>query len=537
MPPFDVVIITGDIAWRNGEDGWSKFEDVIAPLRDAGKFPNEDHVVITPGNHDVQWGVPVDDSTHYTNFVNVARAKPYVTPLLDGVDVDRDGAIIARDLNRHFLLDLELGLAIVPLNSSHYCGVYEPLKHFDDAELEAVLARLDADGDKLRKELESHRLFDMPRISGQQLRGVVTLLVRLRESVSQEGGDWRDIVQIAAMHHHTLPVGTSEEVKAFESLTNLGEVREFLAAQSFRVLTHGHKHAAGIYWDRIHLSKDPLNSPDWNLLVISGSTLGSAQQGQEEAARIVTVAPNRRQRSLAITRVPLVPVGGQLPNPLITERAELWRAEMGPAPVAQLISGDDADEVYQRVQALFAELDESSVICQLVCEIRTPDRSEQLPAGYPDDVPGDSPQERQRWFTDMVQWWQREETRLIDELHFTHGQRLRRYGDKHIDQLNEAIRVLQNDSASTRAVITLIDPLVDEIAIESRKVPSFSLVHLSIRVTRAGGRYLDCFGFFRKQEMRFWWPINVAELQRIQATVIDKLSSPDLKPGSILTYT
>src|SRR5262249_51198065 len=33
------------------------------------------------------------------------------------------------------------------------------------------------------------------------------------------------------------------------------------------------------------------------------------------------------------------------------------------------------------------------------------------------------------------------------------------------------------------------------------------------------------------------WPINVAELKRIQALVLDKLSSPDVKPGSILTYT
>ena len=172
---------------------------------------------------------------------------------------------------------------------------------------------------------------------------------------------------------------------------------------------------------------------------------------------------------------------------------------------------------------------ESAAICHLLCEIRSSERAEQLPAGYPNDVPGDDLHERQEWFTEMVSWWQREETRLIDELHFTHGQRLRRYGEKGIDQLGEAIRLLQNDPGSTRAVITLIDPSVDRIADPSRKVPSFSLVHLSIRITRAGVPHLDCFGFFRKQEMRFWWPINVAELQQIQAIAMARLARAELR--------
>jgi hypothetical protein len=28
---------------------------------------------------------------------------------------------------------------------------------------------------------------------------------------------------------------------------------------------------------------------------------------------------------------------------------------------------------------------------------------------------------------------------------------------------------------------------------------------------------LHCSAFFRKQEMTFWWPVNAAELARIQA--------------------
>ena len=70
------MIVSGDIPWQDSEDGWQKFEEVIALLRDAGKFPSDDHVVITPGNHDVKWRVPVDDPSHYANFLTFARAKP-----------------------------------------------------------------------------------------------------------------------------------------------------------------------------------------------------------------------------------------------------------------------------------------------------------------------------------------------------------------------------------------------------------------------------------------------------------------------------
>lgn len=536
IPTFDVVVVTGDIPWRNGEEGWTKFEEVLSPIRDAGKFPADDHVVVTPGNHDVRWRLPVDQIEHYDNFVKYIRSKQYITPLLDGLDIDQNGGIVSSDPRRHFLLDVALGVAIVPLNTSHYCGVYEPLRYFDETTLNTLLAKIGgSDEDDLRKELDAQRLFDIPRISENQLRAVMRLLQHLKNAVAREGGDWRDLVQIAAMHHHTLPASTSEEFKAFESLTNLGHVRQFIADQGFRALLHGHKHAAGVYWDRIHGAGAPLESPDWNLLVVSGSTLGSAEQGKEELARVLEVRPGRRERSVAVTRVPLIPLGSSVPDPLKTDRAELWRAEMGPAPVAQLVSGADADEAYQRVQALFAGLDEHAAICHLVCEIRGPGGAENLPTGYPEEVPGTNAAERQAWFTAMVNWWQRPETRLMDELHFTHGERLRRYGETQVDQIAEAIQLLQNEPTSTRAVISLIDPRVDTLPTD-RKFPSFSLAHLAIRQTPSGVHYLDCFGFFRKQEMRFWWPINVAELQRIQREVLNRLNRSDLRAGSIITH-
>jgi hypothetical protein len=40
---------------------------------------------------------------------------------------------------------------------------------------------------------------------------------------------------------------------------------------------------------------------------------------------------------------------------------------------------------------------------------------------------------------------------------------------------------------------------------------------------RNSRRELDCFAYFRKQEMRYWWPVNVAELRLLQQEVAELL--------------
>jgi 3',5'-cyclic AMP phosphodiesterase CpdA len=546
--PFDAVVITGDIPWKNGEEGWRAFETLLEPLAERGKLPAPDHIVVTPGNHDVRWYLPVDDPQHYEHFKAFIRARGYVTPLLDGEDFDADGNLAVTDPAAHYLFDAELGLAIVPLNSSHYCGVVEPLKEFEDEDkLAAALRPLGVDvADRVLKELGTQRALnvDIPRISEQQLRALTRLLEKLDQAIVAADVDESDLVRIAAVHHHLLPVGSAEEFKPFESLTNLGQVRGFLADKRFRVALHGHKHAAGVYWDRIRRSGHPPAVRDWNLLVVSGSTLGSKEQGRNEVARILDVQPQRRQRTLNVARVPAVALGGQLPSPLDTELEELWLAEMEPPLMPRIIAGTEVGEVYDRIQALFAGLGDAVDVRHLVCEVRhSPSADVTLPAGYPSDVPGETQQDRENWFTSMVSWWERTDSRLLEQLHFTHGQRLRAFGGTRFDQLGAAVTWLQRNAETSRAVMTLLDPAVDlgvgsgPAGADQREFPSFSLVHLTIREGDDHIRYLDCLGVFRKQEMRYWWPINVAELQRIQTLAMRQLAQPDLQRGAIVTYS
>jgi DNA repair exonuclease SbcCD nuclease subunit len=535
-PKLDCVIFTGDIPWQNSEKGWERFESVLEPLRTADKLPKNDHIIVTPGNHDVEWKLPVNDAEHYERFRRYARDPGYITPLLDEQgDFNEDGALTT-DPSAHYLADSDLGLLVVPLNSSHYCGTYEPLKTLKDDELEKALTSIDKDtATRLRDELTAHRLHDVPRVSGPQMRAVRYLLEQAHQEIADAGLSEQDLVSVAAVHHHTLPVSEAEEFKTFESMPNLGAFRQFLVDARFDVLAHGHKHAAGAYWDRVHRSGAPLVERDRSMLVISGSTLASYQQGQEEVARLIEVHPNRRERFLDISKVPAVLGGGQLPNPLSTDRARLWKAEMAPPRECDLVTGSSVNDVYQRLQALFASRPEGSQIHHLVCEVEDAEDAERLPDGYPEDVPGDTTEERTSWLRAMVEWWQRDQTRLLDFLHFTHGQRIRRHGAAKIDQLDQAIQALRKDPDTTRAVISLIDPQVDALPTD-RGVPSFSLAHLSIRRSPSNVAYIDCVGIFRKQDMRYWWPINVAELRHLQRIALKRLARPDLQPGIIVTY-
>jgi hypothetical protein len=79
----------------------------------------------------------------------------------------------------------------------------------------------------------------------------------------------------------------------------------------------------------------------------------------------------------------------------------------------------------------------------------------------------------------------------------------------------------------------LLNPDTDKIDNKSVDFPSFSLLHLWV-----SDRALHCSAFFRKQEMTFWWPVNVAELARIQDEAVQRLrlTHEHITAGAIRTY-
>src|SRR5206468_140699 len=126
------------------------------------------------------------------------------------------------------------------------------------------------------------------------------------------------------------------------------------------------------------------------------------------------------------------------------------------------------------------EFAEQDTLRNLVCEIDDASDAETLPPDYPTAMtPG-----RQEWFTDLIDWWQLRQSRLVREtvLPFNHGERLReRWGD----QIARAANLLNHRDGSSRGLALLITP--EETGLESGvdppeqgTYPAFALVEFSL---------------------------------------------------------
>src|SRR5258708_18635220 len=91
---------------------------------------------------------------------------------------------------------------------------------------------------------------------------------------------------------------------------------------------------------------------------------------------------------------------------------------------------------------------------------------------------------------------------------------------------------------SSRGIVTLIHPVTDVAEGDRRKFPAFITLQFVVTGDEAAPK-LDMVGLFRKHEMRWWWPVNVAEMQRLQADAIDRLRPkyPQLGPGRLITLS
>jgi hypothetical protein len=78
-----------------------------------------------------------------------------------------------------------------------------------------------------------------------------------------------------------------------------------------------------------------------------------------------------------------------------------------------------------------------------------------------------------------------------------------------------------------------MNPKGDNIEDRAVAFPSFSLLHMWIE-----DNLLHCSAFFRKQEMAYWWPVNMAEIACLQAEVLQRLhpSHELATAGAIRTF-
>jgi hypothetical protein len=223
-----------------------------------------------------------------------------------------------------------------------------------------------------------------------------------------------------------------------------------------------------------------------------GESTGRKAVRHAPRVSIETVTAERPERALSSERM-TVPLDVQPPS----------------RPGCISIDAQTADAAYEKlVYALDAH---RGPLNNVTCVVRDPESAKAPPTNF--SVGNDHPN-TQQWFDDAVEWWQHVAPSLVasGNAPFNHGARIRS-GGSGPGWLYEAAEVL----GSTKALVLLTN---NEELRSGAPVPAFVSVQLVVAIDEEGPR-LDCVGYFRKQDLTLWWPVNIAELRSIQEYVLD----------------
>ncbi|WP_219210712.1 metallophosphoesterase [Variovorax boronicumulans] len=511
---LDGVIFSGD-ALSGGTPGGDKLllELMLRHLEPFGITAKQ--IVAVPGNHDVPRGVAPSSQDRYEQFLAAWRDAGCITPWIDGIDAAKP------DFRDHILLGPDNEWAVLAVNSSNWSHVSALPKNLLArwADIPKALAPTDAVLRKtLTDELDSLSRYDMARVSPAQLAAVRHMLAQLPPPTRGRQ------LRVMALHHHLRSPSLAEEVKPFSDLSNLEQVRTFIAEQGIRVVLHGHKHAARVHSDFIESAASHLPH---KVLMVAGSSFSASDHA--DAMRLLSLTglpwvPTLDIEPIALPRQGLGTAAGK------STSVRLWSPtdSAEEAPVA--IQGTNFDEVYARVVvAAREEAKERTLIVQLdLSDFTTVKR---LPEGYPTKLR--TTEERSHWLADLVNWWQLPQSQLQERVPYIHGARLHNYASN-LNQIDR-VRSLLKTKQTTRAIALLVDPSIDfkDVAGAKNDFASFCLVQFTRR-DEGGAIYVDCVGYYRTQEMVQWWPINVAELLHLQTEVAKGFAG---RPGRITTVT
>jgi 3',5'-cyclic AMP phosphodiesterase CpdA len=524
----DVAVVSGDLTYHADPSGFTAFGALLQDRKDV--LPRDrKRIVVVPGNHDVVWEEKPGTRARYRRFLGATRARACCTPLLDGVDFDPGSGAPLPERDRHPHVVETADLLVVALNSSNYCGDLTTARGaMSEDEWRDALAPTEDARNELLEELKRLRRQDIARVSRRQIEALGQYFEDhgLERERSQD-----DRLRVAVLHHQLLPVSTREERKAFESLMNLGLVRRTLAEYGIDVVLHGHKHESGMYWDLAAEADDDLNAPRRRVLVISSPGHFNVDTPAMRAIMLEGTSAARNVRILTF-----LGSGSHRRNARhdVGQLVPLWSSDT-PGREQTMIVAPTAHAGYARLRSLF-ELREGEEQRNIVCQIDDPADAPELPPSYP-KVAVDDPH---AWFNGLVDWWQLERSELVSRglMAFNHGERIRRrWGD----QIQRAITILNQREGSSRALIQLVAPretgryAQDDRDLSRGSFPAFVLAEFGI-TERDGERQLDCFGYFRKQEMRYWWPVNLAELARLQQQVRAGVE-PAAATGRIVTFS
>ncbi|PCD67625.1 metallophosphoesterase family protein [Rhizobium phaseoli] len=505
------IVISGDITVGNKLDGYNRLNDFIGRL--SPLLPAEKGAVIAvPGNHDVAWGTEASSVERYRNFKQFVRDDlKATTPFLDGVDTLQKGKVKLVGAKKAYFANKEHGYAVVPLNTSNYCGSNLLIEGVTQPDIELFLEQAKGlrNGEAIVRSLERLTRFDIARVSPDQISAFEISV----KSARQELKDSTDSALIISTFHHNLaPVSRYEEIKAFETLTNLGRLQETFTDLGVKIALHGHKHQPMAYWD----NRQIVGGKATEMLVLSGASVGGEGYSAEVPFQLIEV--NRVDGGHDVQVHSAKDFIGD--KPAFVRMGLIhgnWKKPVSATDRSTIIEADTFDKVHEAVRNLpLFEDGFNHPLNNVVTTIRDGNSvTKRVPIGYPKDVV-DDPNTVDNWFDEIAGWWQTDLSELSSDLYFTHGTRIKRYRGI-VNQLEHAADVLKSpDPRNGRAIITLIDPESDFRSGNNKKrggwFPAFSMAQAYI-TNEDGKNKLNIVGFYRKQEMRYWWAVNIRELR------------------------
>ena len=501
--PLEAVVVTGDLTKGNEPDGYADFDDLLAQLGDAK--PPAERVVVVPGNHDVDRRLQPGDPGKLKRFRETVRGK-YRTPLIKGIDYGDSGRRNPGSYGKvEPLLDLN-DAAVVAFNSADYCWTREAKTKTD---WDAVVASLGAGEEPakaeelratLRDDLFWLRTKDIPRVDQKQLEALEALLKKVR---LDRDPDDDPRLRIAVLHHPIGVVSAREEIKDFEVITNLATLRTFLYHWGFHLVLHGHKHNPYSGWDWVAPPRDDLDEAAGRRALVLGAPANF--KIDQTICRLLEICPDGAKPVAGAPRLRVIPIEGvEQGEPLALSFDTSVHSLAQPFVTAArqdtpwVVETKTADAAYQQLRDLRADGGNRAV----VSVVEDPASTARLPTNYPklESVPR---------LEQMVDWWQHPRPEAIHSFsgsEFNHGERLYPGRDDGIARAVDAL-------PSSKAIALLVWP--EEAGDRDQEFPAFTLVQLQKR-TQGRAVFLDVVGIFRKQDLDYWWPVNMAELAHIQ---------------------
>jgi 3',5'-cyclic AMP phosphodiesterase CpdA len=523
---LDAVVVTGDITKGNHTEGYEAFPRLLDLLAEAR--PENERIIVIPGNHDVDRDLQPGDPDKLARFMEATRPQ-YSTPLVKGLDY-KGNELHRNPRSRgtpHPIV--ELGDAVVvAINSADYCWTREQGTDTDwEAVLGTYLAGKEGDDAAAKRklaadELKKLRTHDIPKVDKKQIDA---LKKRLDQAGIDDQVDRDPRLRIAAIHHPITPATDQEEIKPFEVITNLAIVRTFLYRRGFHLVLHGHKHSPYAAWDWLAPPEDDLDLRPRRAMVLGAP--GRFRVGQT-VCRLIEVSPDGHEPVAGAPRVRIAAIKGvdaseSMPfdldnSPRYSLAQPAFCSEEKTTP--WVIEAETADAAYEQVRDLPLGDPSGRAVISVVTD---PASTTTYPTNYRERVAVPA-------LDDLVNWWQLPRPEAVKSYSgstFNHGERL--YGDD--DSIGKAVKALP----SSKAFALLVRPGEPG---ERRESPAFLEVQLQGRRLKKNRHALDVIGVYRKQDLDLWWPVNMAELFRIQERAIAKANDlkhleSDWEPGRL----